>query len=140
MEAVNMVQQTTRYGLTREVSLSYEQAVEKITETLKEQGFGILTEIKVKETLKAKIDKDFTKYVILGACNPNLAFQALSAEINIGLLLPCNVVVYERPDNGKTVVGVLDPQTMVGLVGRDEISPVATEARQRLEKALAALE
>jgi len=139
MQAATKIEQNTHYGLTREVDMSYEDAVSRITETLKEQGFGILTEIDVKTTLKKKLDKDFTKYVILGACNPNLAFQALSNEIDIGLLLPCNVVVYEKPDTGKTVVGVLDPDTMVNLTGRDDIKPVAAEARQRLETALQAL-
>src|SRR3989304_5443947 len=87
-----------KYGYSCEVNLSYEQAVAKVTETLKAQGFGILTEIDVKATLKKKLDKDFTKYVILGACNPNIAYRALSGEIEIGLLLPFNVTVYEKPD------------------------------------------
>jgi len=106
-------------------------------ETLKAQGFGILTEIDVKATLKKKLDKDFTKYVILGACNPNIAYRALSGEIEIGLLLPCNVTVYEKPDTGKTVVSVLDPETMVQLTGRKEIESLAQEAR---DKVLAAIE
>jgi len=126
-----------KYGYLREVDLTYEQAVQRVTETLKAQGFGILTEINVKDTLKKKLDKDFTPYVILGACNPNLAFQALSSEIDIGLLLPCNVVVYQKPGTGKTVVGVLDPETMVQLTGRPDIAPVALQAR---DKVLAALE
>ena len=120
--------------------MTYEQAVERIRENLKEQGFGILTEIDVKATLKKKLDKDFTKYVILGACNPNLAFQALSGDIAIGLLLPCNVTVYEDPADGKTVVSILDPGMMVELTGRPEIEPIANEARSRLKAALAALE
>ena len=126
-----------KYGYSCEVNLSYEQAVAKVTETLKAQGFGILTEIDVKATLKKKLDKDFTKYVILGACNPNLAFRALSGEIEIGLLLPCNVTVYEKPGTGKTVVSVLDPETMVQLTGRKEIESLAQEAR---DKVLAAIE
>ncbi len=140
MEAANIIVQSPRYGLSRQVSLSYEQAVERITETLKEQGFGILTEIDVKETLKQKIDKDFTKYIILGACNPNLAYQALGEEIGIGLLLPCNVTVHEDPASGKTVVSVLNPDIMVDVTGRPDIEPIAKEARQKLETALAALE
>jgi len=127
------------YGYSRKVPLSYEQAVGRVTETLKEQGFGILTEIDVKATLKKKIDKDFTKYVILGACNPNLAFQALSGEIAIGLLLPCNVTVYEDPADGQAVVSVLDPETMVSLTGRPEIAPVAQEARDKVVAALKAV-
>ena len=134
------IEQATKYGITRKVGLSYEQAVEKITETLKEQGFGILTQIDVKATLKAKIDKDFTKYVILGACNPNLAFQALSGETPIGLLLPCNVTVYVDPATGKTVVGVLDPGVMVELTGNPGVEDIARQARQKLEAALAAVE
>jgi uncharacterized protein (DUF302 family) len=126
-----------KYGYSREVDLPYEKAVQRVTETLKTQGFGILTEINVKETLKKKLDKDFMPYVILGACNPNLAFQALSNEIDIGLLLPCNVVVYQKPGNAKSVVAVLDPDTMVALTGRADIEPIARQAR---DKILAALE
>ena len=128
-----------KYGYSREVALTYEQAVQRVTETLKAQGFGILTEINVKDTLKKKLDKDFMPYVILGACNPNLAFQALSSEIDIGLLLPCNVVVYQKPGNGKTVVGVLDPETMVQLTGRQDIAPVAKQARDKVVAALEAV-
>ena len=127
------------YGYSRKVGLPYEKAVERVTETLKEQGFGILTEIDVKATLKKKIDKDFTKYVILGACNPNLAYRALSGEIGIGLLLPCNVTVYEDPADGKSVVSVLDPETMVSLTGRPEIAPLAREARDKVVAALEAV-
>ena len=128
-----------KYGYSREVALSYEKAVERVTETLKGQGFGILTEINVKETLKKKLDKDFTKYVILGACNPNLAYRALTSEIDIGLLLPCNVTVYEKPGDGKTVVSVLDPETMVSLTGRADIAPLAKEARDKVVAALEAI-
>jgi uncharacterized protein (DUF302 family) len=128
-----------KYGYARTVALSYEQAVERVTATLKEQGFGILTEIDVKATLKKKIDKDFTKYVILGACNPNLAHRALSGEIAIGLLLPCNVTVYEDPSDGKTVISVLDPETMVSLTGRPDIAPLAQEARDKVVAALKAV-
>jgi uncharacterized protein (DUF302 family) len=128
-----------KYGYLREVDLPYEQAVQRVTEALKGQGFGILTEINVKETLKKKLDKDFTPYVILGACNPNLAFQALSNEIDIGLLLPCNVIVYRKPDNATTVVGVLDPETMVSLTGRKDIEPMARQARDKVVAALEAV-
>ncbi len=128
-----------KYGYSRVVDLSYEQAVERVTATLKEQGFGILTEIDVKATLKKKIDKDFTKYVILGACNPHLAHQALTGEIDVGLLLPCNVTVYQNPADGKTVVSVLDPETMVTLTGRADIQPLAQQAREKVVAALAAV-
>lgn len=128
-----------KYGYARTVALSYEQAVERVTATLKEQGFGILTEIDVKATLKKKIDKDFTKYVILGACNPHLASRALAGDIDIGLLLPCNVTVYENPADGKTVVSVLDPEMMVTLTGRKDIEPLAREARDKVVAALEAI-
>ena len=127
------------YGYTRKVAVPYEKAVERVTQALKDQGFGILTEIDVKATLKKKLDKDFTKYVILGACNPNLAYRALSGEIGIGLLLPCNVTVYEDPADGSTVVSVLDPETMVTLTGRPEIEPLAREARDKVVAALEAV-
>ena len=95
------------YGFTRTVNLPYETAVQRVKEELKNQGFGVLTAIDVKATLKEKLNVDFTKYVILGACNPPLAHSALQVEMNIGLLLPCNVIVYEK--EGKTVVGAFDP-------------------------------
>ena len=128
-----------KYGYSRTVALPYEKAVERVTATLKEQGFGILTEIDVKATLKKKLDKDFTKYVILGACNPNLAFQALTGEIDIGLLLPCNVTVYEDPKDGSTVVSALDPETMMTLTGRPDIEPIARQARDKVVAALEAM-
>ncbi len=128
-----------KYGLVRQVNLSYAQAVERVTATLKEQGFGILTEIDVKKTLKTKLDKDFVPYVILGACNPPLAFRALSAETDIGLLLPCNVCVYEDPATHKTVVSAVDPQTLVDLTGRKDLQPIASEVRTKLLAALAAV-
>ena len=128
-----------RYGLTRTVELPYEQAVERVIAALKEQGFGILTEIDVKKTLKAKLDKDFTKYIILGACNPPLAFRALSAELDIGLLLPCNVDVYEHPETGKTIVSAVNPQILVEVTGRKELAPIAEEVRAKLTAALNAV-
>ncbi|MCH8842536.1 MAG: DUF302 domain-containing protein [SAR324 cluster bacterium] len=136
---MGQVNKNTKYGYSREVDLSYEEAVAKVTESLKEQGFGILTEIDVKATLKKKIDKDINKYVILGACNPNLAFQALTAEIDIGLLLPCNVTVYESPDNGKTVVSVLDPELMVTMTGNEALNGLAQEAKKGVIAALEAV-
>ena len=128
-----------KYGYSREVPLSYEKAVERVTETLKGQGFGILTEINVKETLKKKLDKDFTKYVILGACNPPLAYRALSEEIDIGLLLPCNVNVYEDPHTGKTVVSAIDPQVLVDVTGRSDLQALAQEVRSKLSAAIEAV-
>ena len=125
-----------RYGIKRVVPFSYEEAVEKIKSSLKEQGFGVLTEIDVKATLKNKIDQDFTKYVIVGACNPGLAFQVLSEEIDIGLLLPCNVVVYEVSEKGETVLGVIDPEMMVQATGRTDLEASAKSIREKLQTAL----
>lgn len=125
------------YGLRRRTSLSFEQADSRVRELLKEQGFGVLTEIDVKATLKQKLDKEFPRYVILGACNPPLAYQALSAETDIGLLLPCNVIVYEDGDGA--VVAALDPLRMMELTGNPALTEVASEARRRLEAVLDAL-
>ena len=129
----------TKYGIKRVVNYTYEEAVVKITAALAEQGFGILTEIDVKATLKKKIDQDFTKYVILGACNPGLAYEALSEEIDIGLLLPCNVIVYEHPENGKTVIGVIDPEIMVQATGRTDLVEFAKNVREKLQSAIDAI-
>ncbi|MDH4121161.1 MAG: DUF302 domain-containing protein [Deltaproteobacteria bacterium] len=126
------------YGMFRQVNLPYAQAVTRITETLKEQGFGILTEIDVKATMKKKIDKDVPAQVILGACNPNLAFRAMEGEPAIGLLLPCNVVVREDAA-GNTIVGILNPDSMVEMTGNMALKEVAVEARQRLTRALEAI-
>ena len=123
------------YGFTRTVNLPYEAAVKRVTEELKNQGFGVLTTIDVKETLKQKLNIDFTRYVILGACNPPLAHRALDVEMNIGLLLPCNVIVYEK--EGKTVVGAFDPMMMVPLVGKPEMASIAADVKKRLEAVLA---
>ncbi len=127
----------TSYGFGVTTKLSYDDAIARIKETLKEQGFGVLTEIDVKRTLKEKRDVDFRRYVILGACNPVLAEQAFNAELDIGLLLPCNVVVYET--DGGSVIEVMDPIAALGIVGNARLDPIAREARTRLERALAAL-
>ena len=119
-------------GLQKTLDLSYEQAVDQVTAALKEQGFGILTEIDVKATLKKRLDADFRRYVILGACNPNLAYQALQTELDIGLLLPCNVIVYENDDR-QSAIAIVDPISMLGIVQNDELDSVADEARRRLQ-------
>ena len=130
----------TRYGLRVDVQLDYEQAVERTTAALKEEGFGVLTTIDVKQTLKQKLDADFRRYVILGACNPPLANRALQAEIDIGLLLPCNLVVYENGPS-RSVVTALAPLSMIALVGdQPEVAAVAREADQRLRRVLKNLE
>ncbi len=119
------------------LNLPYERAVERVTEALKAEGFGVLTEIDVRETLKKKLDVDFRKYVILGACNPPLAHQALTTELEIGLLLPCNVIVYE--EDGGSVVSIVDPVAMLGLVERPALRAVAEEARARLQRVVEAV-
>ncbi len=117
----------------------YEVAIEKVTAALKEQGFGVLTEIDVKATFKKKLDADFRKYVILGACNPQLANRSLSVELELGLLLPCNVIVYEDEQATGSVVSIVDPISMMGFVDNPQLHPVASEARARLGKVVAAL-
>jgi uncharacterized protein (DUF302 family) len=122
------------YGIEKRLAVGYDEAVEKVTATLKEEGFGVLTSIDVKATLKAKLGADFKRYVILGACNPKLAFQALSAENDVGLLLPCNVVVYEA--DGGSVVAAIDPEAMLSVTGRDDLKPLAAEVKARLARAI----
>jgi uncharacterized protein (DUF302 family) len=126
-----------QYGTTISTNLSFDAAVEATRAALAEQGFGVLTEIDVQATMKKKIDRDVEPQVILGACNPDLAYQALQAEPGIGLLLPCNVVV--RRDGDSTLVSALDPQMMVSLPGKPELQPVADDAAGRLRAALAAV-
>ena len=128
------------YGLRVEIPVGYERAVEQATAALKTQGFGVLTTIDVQQTLKQKLNRDFRKYVILGACNPPLADRALHAELEIGLLLPCNVIVYEvSPD--RSVVSAMAPMAALGIVGPNaDLQAVAKEADARLRHALAALE
>ena len=128
----------TRYGLRVEVSRGFDETVQAATESLKAQGFGILTTIEIDKALKEKIGAEFRRYTILGACNPPLALRALTAELEIGLLLPCNVVVYER-DGGGAVVAAMAPLPTIGVVGNDALQPVATEADARLRKALEAV-
>lgn len=126
-----------KYGFSKTTDYGFEQAVEKVTEELKKEGFGILTTIDVKETLKKKIDVDFKKYTILGACNPKLAHGALQVEEELGLLLPCNVIVYEK--DGKSVVSVFDPNIMAYLIDNPQIKSVAEEVKSKLETALQAV-
>jgi len=127
----------SHYGLSTPVKESYEDAITKVTAELKEQGFGILTEIDVKATMKKKLDVDIDKYIILGACNPKLAYQSLQAEQEMGLLLPCNVIVYEKA--GTTYVSMLDPMSMMAFSGNDALCDMAEEARSRLDKVYEAM-
>ncbi len=126
---------STKYANQIRLNISYEEAVNRVVAALKEQGFGVLTEIDVQATLKKKLDADFRRYVILGACNPPLAYQALQTDIDVGLLLPCNVVVYE--DDNASVVAILDPLMMIGVAEKDELDEVAAEARRRLDGVIA---
>jgi len=129
----------TRYGLRVDLAVPFGVAVERVTAALKQQGFGVLTTIDVRQTLKQKLDRDFRPYVILGACNPVLADRALHAELEIGLLLPCNVVVYARGP-GESTVAAMAPLPAMGLVGNAEVESVAKEADARLRTALQEVE
>ncbi|MNS73621.1 hypothetical protein D3C72_1070670 [compost metagenome] len=128
---------TERYGIGGKVDMSYAEAVEKTKEALKGEGFGVLSEIDVQATLKTKINADTEPYVILGACNPTLAHQALTAEPDLGLLLPCNVVVYQR--DGAVWVKAIEPGKMLSVVENPGVDPIATQVREKLERVLAAI-
>lgn len=128
-----------KYGFSKKLAgEDFDTTVDKVTGALKDEGFGVLTEIDVKGTLKKKLDLDFRRYVILGACNPPLAHKALEAEPNIGLLLPCNVVVQEI-DGGGVEVSIADPKAMFTLVGNAEVVSVADEVEKRLRRVLEAV-
>ena len=135
-----MIEQTTRYGIGTTVALEYDRAVERTKEALAAEGFGVLSEIDVAATLKKKLDVDFRPYVILGACNPPLAYRALTAERDIGLLLPCNVIVYADDIPGRSVVAVMDPVEALQLTGNEEIRPLAEDVKARLTRVLEAIE
>ncbi len=134
-----MPEQTRPYGFSVTVPLDYEAAVEKTRAALAKEGFGVLTEIDVKKTMKLKLDAEFRPYVIIGACNPPLAHKALTGDLEIGLLLPCNVVVYAADAPGTSVVSAMDPVAALNLAKQKEIEPLAAEVRQRLERALTAV-
>jgi len=120
------------YGYKKIVNLPYTQAVEKTKEELQKESFGVLTEIDVKATLKKKLDVDFDNYIILGACNPPNAFKALQAEQDIGLMLPCNVIVYEK--KGKTVVSAVKPTIAMGMIDNEKLKGIAMEIEAKLKK------
>ena len=124
-----------KYGFSKTIDLPFEAAIEKVTEELKKEGFGVLTTIDVKETLKNKIDVDFKKYTILGACNPPIAHKALQTEEELGLLLPCNVIVYEK--NDKTNVSMFDPMLMTNIIENERMEPIAKEVKEKLQRVLA---
>jgi len=127
------------YGLFVRTSKSYDEALEVTKTALRDEGFGVLTEIDVQATLKARLDADFRRYDIIGACNPPLAHRALTEELDIGLLLPCNVIVYEDGAGG-SVVAALDPAQMMAVTANAALEAVAAEAKERLTRALAAVE
>jgi len=129
---------TTNYAFRKKVALTHDEAVQKVTEELKKEGFGVLTEIDVQATLKKKIDVDIRKYRILGACNPPNAYKALSAEPDIGLMLPCNVVVYEAED-GSVIVAAIDPVASMMAVKNSDLEPTAQEIGSRLRRVIEAM-
>ena len=120
------------YYFSKVLDISFDEAIDKVTKELKEEGFGILTEIDVKETFRKKLDVDFRKYRILGACNPQLAHKAISAESRIGTMLPCNVIVQET-ENGKTEVSAVDPVASMTSVENEDLSSIAGEVREKLK-------
>lgn len=122
------------YGISKEVDLSFEEAIEKVKEELQKEGFGILTEIDVKKTLKEKLNVDYDNYIILGACNPPFAYKALQAEKEIGLLLPCNVIVYSQ--NGKTFVSTINPSVAMSMIDSQELNEMAQEIGEKLKKVI----
>jgi uncharacterized protein (DUF302 family) len=135
MEHIPMM--NTTYGFGTHLDFSYEEAIPRVKEALKAEGFGVLTEIDVRTTMREKLGAEMEPYLILGACNPPLAHRALTEEPDIGLLLPCNVVV--RADGAGSRVDVADPQAMLGIVGSAQLGAVADEAKQRLQRVIAAL-
>jgi uncharacterized protein (DUF302 family) len=126
------------YGFGTTIPVAYAQAIPLVVDALKTEGFGVLTEIDVKETMKKKLDVDVQPYIILGACNPKLAYQGLQAEQELGLLLPCNVIVYDNGDETSTV-SIVDPVQMLGVVDNPALQPVADEANSRLRRVLTSL-
>lgn len=123
------------YYFTKTINISFEDAIEKVTHALKAEGFGILTEIDVKETLKKKLDVDFKKYKILGACNPPYAYKALQAEDKIGTMLPCNVIVIEQEKN-RIEVDAVDPVASMQAIKNESLSPIAGEIQAKLKKVI----
>jgi uncharacterized protein (DUF302 family) len=135
-----MIAATSTYGIGTTVPLDYGRAVERVKEALAEEGFGILCEIDVAATMKKKLDVEFRPYVILGACNPPLAYRALTAERDIGLMLPCNVIVYSDDIPGRSVIAAMDPVVALEVTGNASIRPLAEDVKSRLVRALAAVE
>ena len=129
----------TTFGIRRALRATYDEALVRVPEALKVEGFGVLTEIDVQSTLKQKIGVDFRRYKILGACNPPLAHEALQAELEVGLMLPCNVVVYEG-DDGKAIVMAIDPTKTMASAGSPKLVALAEKVKEKLERVVASLE
>ena len=129
--------QTTAYAITCTLDVPFDQAVQRVTDALSTEGFGVLATIDLQATMKQKLDLDIPAYVILGACNPGLASAGLAAEPDLGVLLPCNVVV--RTDGDRTVVAAMEPLAALRLAGNPALEPLAIEARERIERAIASL-
>ena len=125
------------YGFTKELDIPYEKVIEQVREALKKEGFGVLTEIDIKEKMKEKLNLDMRKYIILGACNPPSAYKAILAEENIGLMLPCNVIVYEK--DSKTVLSVIRPTVAMQMVDNVELQKVAEAVEGQLKKSFDAI-
>jgi uncharacterized protein (DUF302 family) len=129
--------QHTKYGFSQAVDLPFEEALDKTREALKTEGFGVLSEIDIREKLREKLGVDFRRYTILGACNPPLAYKSLQEELEIGLLLPCNVIVYEADEEGRSVVAAVDAGAMLSVVGGNPtLATVSAEVNERLVRAL----
>jgi uncharacterized protein (DUF302 family) len=129
--------QQTKYGFSKTINVPFGKALERTRAALMEEGFGVLSEIDIKEKLKEKLGVDFRRYVILGACNPPLAYKTLQEEINIGLLLPCNVIVYETDNPENSVVAAIDAKAMLSVVGSNPtLEAVATEVNQKLKRVI----
>ncbi len=122
-----------KYAFSTVLDTSYEDAVSKVTNALKEEGFGVLTEIDVKSTLKKKLDVDFRKYVILGACNPPYAYRTLQTDLDVGLLLPCNVIIYETDDK-KAYVSAINPVAALEVIKSEQLKKIAMEVSEKLKK------
>ena len=127
------MEQVKKYAFSTVLDTSYEDAISKVTNALKEEGFGVLTEIDVKATLKKKLDKEFRKYVILGACNPPYAKRSLEADLDVGLLLPCNVIVYET-DEKKAYVAAINPISALEVIQSQELKGIAAEVSEKLKR------
>lgn len=131
------MEKKNNYGYSKSVEMSFDEAIIKIKEALQEEGFGILTEIDVKETLKKKLDVDYNNYIILGACNPPFAYKALQTEKEIGLLLPCNVIVYSQ--DGKTFVSAINPVEAMSFIDNPELKEIALQVQKKLMKTIDSL-